>query len=220
MKITYYGNSGFALRTDKRLLIFDYPGEGMNPPVKEDNAIAFVSHAHADHFWYPIIRWKQDERVVLVTSHDAPAGNIVMHPGDRAEVEEVQIEAFGSTDEGVSYLVSVDGMKIFHAGDFNLWHWKNEADEDFIRVANEQFEEVLDTLRGRQIDLAFFPVDPRMGEGHEEGAMRFIEAMKPKLFIPMHFWGQPEAAEAMKEKELPEGVSVIVMTREGETITI
>ena len=220
MDVTYYGNSGFTIRTGQRLLIFDYPGEGLNQPGKEERAIAFVSHEHADHFWYPIIRWRQEGSIALVAGTGVDVGDITMNPGDRTEIEETKIEAFGSTDEGVSFLVSADGVNIFHAGDLNFWHWKNEADEDFVRTAEEMFEEVLNSLRGRHIDIAFFPVDPRMGEGHEEGALRFIEAMKPGIFIPMHFWDQSEAAEAMKEKNLPEGVRVIVMTRPGETVSI
>lgn len=220
MKITYCGHSGFAVRTEKNLLIFDYLGEGLDVPARGDNAIAFVSHAHGDHYHPAVVDWMKEGRAALVTGHDVDAGGRKMFPGERAIVNGVKIEAFGSTDEGVSFLIEADGQFIFHAGDFNLWHWKNESDEAYVREATEAFEQVLGTLRGRRIDLAFFPVDPRMGEGHEEGAMRFIEAMKPKRFIPMHFWGQPEAAVAMKQKKLPNGVEVVVMTREGETITI
>lgn len=220
MLITYCGHSGFAFRTGDRLLIFDYLGEGIEAPRKEERAVAFVSHAHKDHF-HPCVReWLKEDRVALVTGFDVDAGGIRMTPGERIEIEDLSIEAFGSTDEGVSFLVHTEEGAVFHAGDFNLWHWKNESDVAYIREATEAFEKVLDTLRGRRIDLAFFPTDSRMGEGYEEGALRFIEAMKPGVFIPMHFWDHPEAAEAMREKKLPEGVRVLVMTRPGETISI
>ena len=197
MNVTYCRHSGFAVRTENHLLIFDYLGEGINLPEQQDRAIAFVSHAHGDHFHPSVVEWKNRGRVSLVTGFDVDAGGIRMSPGDQIELDGVCVEAFGSTDEGVSFLVNADGASIFHAGDFNFWHWRNEPDEAWIREAEEAFEAVLDTLRGKEIDLAFFPVDPRMGEGHEEGAMRFIEAMQPKTFIPMHFWEEPAAAAAM-----------------------
>ena len=200
MKITYCRHSGFAVRTDKRLLVFDYLGEGIAAPEKDYHAIAFVSHAHGDHFHPSVVEWMKAGRAALVTGYDVDAGGIRLSPGEKAEIDGAKIEAFGSTDEGVSFLVSADGMNIFHAGDLNFWHWKNESDEAYVREAEAAFEAVLDTLRGRRIDLAFFPVDPRMGEGHEEGAMRFIETLRPKVFIPMHFWDEPAAAEAMKQK--------------------
>lgn len=216
MRVVYHEHSGFSVRTEKHLLIFDYLGDGLAVPEKDDRALAFVSHSHHDHFHPSVVRWMEEGRVQLVTGDDVDAGGVRMKPGDRIELSGVEIEAFGSTDQGVSFLVHADGHAIFHAGDLNLWHWKHEADDEFVREATEAFEKVLDQLRGRKIDLAFFPVDPRMGEGHEEGAMRFIEVMKPKCFIPMHFWKQPEAALNMKTKQLPEGVSVYALTKPGE----
>lgn len=220
MNVTYCRHSGFAVRTENRLLVFDYLGEGICAPDQTDRAIAFVSHAHGDHFHPSVVGWMKERRASLVTGFDVDAGGSRLSPGDRVELDGAVIEAFGSTDEGVSFLVSADGMNIFHAGDLNLWHWKNESDEAYVREATEAFERVLETLIGRKIDLAFFPVDPRIGEGHEEGALRFIEALRPKYFVPMHFWDQPGAAEAMKQKEMPEGVNVVVMTRPGETVSI
>ena len=220
MKVTYCRHSGFAVRTENHLLVFDYLGEGIKRPEPDERAVAFVSHAHGDHFHPSVTEWMEEGRAALVTGHDVEAGGIRLSPGEKTVIDGVTVEAFGSTDEGVSFLVNADGMKIFHAGDLNFWHWRNEPDEAWIREAEEAFEAVLDTLRGKEIDLAFFPVDPRMGEGHEEGAMRFIEALRPKIFIPMHFWDEPAAAEAMKQKEMPEGVDVVVMMRPGETVSI
>lgn len=220
MKITYHRHSGFSVRTDQRLLIFDYLGEGLNAPGEKEHAVSFVSHSHQDHFHPAVVQWMREGRARLVTGDDVDAGGTRMSPGDRIELDGAMIEAFGSTDQGVSFLVSADGMSIFHAGDLNLWHWKHEADEAFVREATEAFEAVLDTLKGRKIDIAFFPVDPRMGEGHEEGAMRFIEVMRPAHFVPMHFWDHPEAVAAMKEKKLPTGVELCVMTAPGEEMII
>ena len=220
MKIVYHGHSGFSVRTDNHLLIFDYLGEGLERPEQGDHAIAFVSHTHGDHFHPSVVEWMKSGCVQLITGDDVDAGGIRMAEGKVLDADGVRIEAFGSTDQGVSFLVSVDGRSIFHAGDFNLWHWKHESTEEEIREAGEAFERILADLKGRRMDVAFFPVDPRMGEGYEEGALRFIEAIRPECFVPMHFWNQPEAALSMKEKTLPEGVKVCAMTVPGEQVLL
>jgi len=218
--VTYHGHSGFSARTEKRLLIFDYLGEGLDAPQESDRAIAFVSHAHEDHFHSSVVEWMISGCAQLVTGDDVEAGGLRMSAGDVLEIGSVRVEAFGSTDQGVSFLVQADGHSIFHAGDYNFWHWKHESTPEEIREADEAFERILAELRGKHVDLAFFPVDPRMGEGYEEGAMRFIEAVKPDCFIPMHFWNQPQAALMMKEKALPEGVRVCALTVPGEKISL
>lgn len=220
MIVTYHGHSGFSVRTDKRLLVFDYLGEGLDAPKKGDCAIAFVSHAHGDHFHSSVVEWMKSGSAQLVTGDDVDAGGMRMSAGDVLEIGGVCVEAFGSTDQGVSFLVQADGHSIFHAGDYNFWHWKHESTDEEIREAEGAFEKILSGLRGRHMDLAFFPVDPRMGEGYEEGAMRFIEAVKPAVFIPMHFWNQPEAALMMKEKTMPAGVQVCALTVPGEEISL
>ena len=43
-------------------------------------------------------------------------------PGD------IKVKAYGSTDAGVSFLVTTSGgRKIFHAGDLNDWHWQDDS---------------------------------------------------------------------------------------------
>lgn len=220
MEVVYHRHSGFSVRVGGRLLIFDYLGEGLRAPEKQDRAVAFVSHAHGDHFHPCVVEWMRRGRVRLVTGDDVDAGGIRMKPGDAMNVDGVAIEAFGSTDQGVSFLVEVGGRRIFHAGDLNLWHWKNESDEAYVRAATEAFEAVLDTLRGHAIDLAFFPTDRRMGEGYEAGAVRFIEVMRPRHFVPMHFWEEPQAALSMEGRKWPDGVAVHAMTVPGQKIAI
>ena len=66
--------------------------------------------------------------------------------------------------------------------------------------------------------MAFFPVDPRMGEGYEEGAVRFIRDVRPDRLIPMHFWDQPEAARLFAQRNWAEGIRICAMTVPGETM--
>lgn len=220
MRIVFHGHSAFSLDTGKRLLIFDYQGKGLDAPEPEARAIAFVSHAHGDHFHPSVVEWMKEGRVRLVTGDDVAAGGVSLAPGEKTVIDGVTVEAYGSTDQGVSFLVQADGRSIFHAGDFNLWHWKHESTGDEIREAEEAFEAVLSTLRGKRMDVAFFPADPRMGEGYEQGAVRFMEEIAPEVLIPMHFWDRPEAAVYMKTKERAGGTRIAVMTAPGEKLDI
>ena len=220
VRITYHGHSGFSVQTEKHLLVFDYLGEGLDEPRQEDHAIVFVSHAHGDHFHPSVVRWAEEGRALLVTGDDVVSPGFPMKPGERLDVGGVAVRAFDSTDQGVSFLVQADGWSIFHAGDLNFWHWRHESTQEEIREAEEWFERAIAPLQGRKIDAAFFPADPRMGEGYEEGALRFMEAVRPDRLIPMHFWDRPEAAQAMKRHEPESGTQIFVLTRPGETLDI
>ncbi|MBQ8953892.1 MAG: MBL fold metallo-hydrolase [Clostridia bacterium] len=215
MTITYLGHSGFTVRVGGRLLIFDALG-GVEPTA-EDRAVAFVSHAHADHFWPEVRRWRAAGQCALVTGEGVGEG-ICLKRGETAEADGVRVRAFGSTDEGVSFLAEAGGARIFHAGDFNFWSWREESTQAEVDEAEALFEDMLSEMRDMRPDVAFFPVDPRMKTAYDEGALRFAAAARPRLIIPMHFWNEPGAALAFARKPMPPGVSARAMVEKGGSI--
>ena len=52
--------------------------------------------------------------------------------------------------------------RVYHAGDLNWWHWEGES-EEWNRKMAEDYRAEIDTLAGERIDLAFLPVDGRLG---------------------------------------------------------
>jgi L-ascorbate metabolism protein UlaG (beta-lactamase superfamily) len=226
MKITLLGHSGFAVELDSTLLIFDYYTDEKHImpalPFGEKNAVFFASHAHHDHFANEPLRWRDEGRCELVVGYDLPAsaGGVRMKPGYEADVAGAHVRAFSSTDQGVSFLVESGGVSVFHAGDYNFWHWRAESTEAEVASAERAFEEILDTIRGSRVDVAFFPVDPRMGADCAEGALRFAEAIRPRVLIPMHFWGEDEVARAFARGPIPGGVLAYALTRPGESIDL
>ena len=104
------------------------------------------------------------------------------------------MNAYGSTDEGVSFCVDFAGVTLFHAGDLNLWHWRDESSVTEIESAERAFYDCVAPIPKQKIDVAFFPVDPRQGSMYDAGAGYFIMTVKPKVFIPMHFQGRPDVA--------------------------
>lgn len=201
MRVTYWGHSGFSVKTGGLTLLFDYIGGGFARPAGK--AIALVSHEHKDHV----------SEEVYALSDEVVRG---MAEGECRDIFGARIRAYGSTDEGVSFLVEHAGDAVFHAGDLNFWHWRGESTAQEVAQALADYERVLESLAGARIDLALFPVDPRMGPGHAQGAEMFLERIKPKLLIPMHFWEKPEAAKQFA-KDHP---NVRALTEPGETIEI
>ena len=98
------------------------------------------------------------------------------------------METLPSTDEGVAFLVTADDRTIFHAGDLNWWHWEGE-DPGWNRNMEVDFKRYAEPLRGRTIDLAMLPLDPRLGEDGFRGPRYFLELAEIRRFLPMHQWG-------------------------------
>jgi len=110
-----------------------------------------------------------------------------VNPGDVLKLDNLMISVYGSTDEGVSFMVEVDGKRIFHAGDLNDWHWRDESTYDEIKEAKMKFDTEIGKIPLERLDLAMFPVDGRMGSGFYEGADLFIARFRPEYFLPIHF---------------------------------
>lgn len=211
-KVTFLDHSGFAVVTPTAIAVFDYyrdPAKALEKVLRENKdlpVVFFVSHHHPDHFNPAIFNLAQDRERCYVLSNDIFSkvvhDNLAvawMSPGDVQEglPGNLTVRAFGSTDAGVSYLVTLpDGRKIFHAGDLNYWHWNEESTVDEVKKAYGQFVHHITRLQevAPDIDLAFFPVDPRLGQDFADGARLFLENINVKYFIPMHFWGAYKSA--------------------------
>ena len=98
----------------------------------------------------------------------------------------IDIKTFGSTDLGVSILIYLDGVNIFHAGDLNFWAWTDYDKPSMDREYNDFITEVM-KIKNEDIDISFFPLDNRLKENYYRGADIFIREVKPKIFFPMHF---------------------------------
>lgn len=230
LKLTYYYNSGFSVQVGGTLLIFDYwEGEDRSlPPVSRisetflqafEQIYVFVSHAHPDHFDPVIYSWyKHGLPVSYIVSHDMPVGTRGSRLAPLQEkqlTKDIKVKAFGSTDLGVSYLVTVYGMTIFHAGDLNLWHWRSESTLKEIEEAEEKYYEAVAPLRQEHIDVAMFPVDPRQGSMYDAGANHFIMTEKPRIFIPMHWQDRPEVATEYARRTRNPQTEVVALTKAG-----
>lgn len=218
MEIRYLAHSGFAVFTERTCCIFDYfndkpKGGGLDEGVVAPAALAawkagsegrevyvFVSHHHHDH-WNPVVfSWREacpSIRYILSSDVWTKEEAERMKPGEVRTVGRAAVHTLPSTDEGVAFLVQVDGYTLYHAGDLNWWHWEGEPEEDNRRM-ERKFKTQIDSLKGERVDLAFLPADPRQGEDGLRGLLYFMDAVRPRFAVPMHCWEDADWFERLK----------------------
>lgn len=234
-RIVYLENSGFALELEGLLLAFDIcsskpvPGKrGLAGGVVDEESLRpferralFFSHSHRDHYDPAAFRLPGCEKYISFEFPKSFAG-VRMEPGQELERDGLWIKAFGSTDLGVSFLVRAQGLCLFHAGDFNLWHWREESTPQEIQEAYALYEAVLQPLLpyGDRIDVAFFPVDPRMGKTTMEGALDFAARLRPRLTIPMHMQGDAALGLAFERAMAEQNRAAKCLPHRGDWLDI
>ncbi|MDE6180401.1 MAG: MBL fold metallo-hydrolase [Phocaeicola sp.] len=237
----YYRDSGDSqAQSDLNRLMdgnFNNQGTGTLDGIVHDELLhrpgklyVLVSHFHPDHFNKEILTWREQRPdTVFVFSKDIlrhrraqKEDAIWLEKGEVYQDETLWVRAFGSTDVGVSFLFQVGGKKIFHAGDLNNWHWMDESDETEWRRAEESFLHELDDLfvYAPKVDVAMFPVDPRLGKKYMRGAEQFVAKIKTHIFVPMHFTPEYAKANAFRDFAEVNGVRFIALTCNGQKIKI
>ncbi len=209
MEIYYLDNSGFIVLFKQTAVVFDcwrftdkqedaMLEKGylqMDVLAEKKRVYLCISHIHADHFNPRIFDVaEQLGNAVILADADIPVPQQFMHKllraGDVFMDEYIEVNAWDSTDIGISFQIRMEGKNIFHAGDLNYWHWKEESTPHEIAKAKSAFDYALDHMASSMAggtDVAFFPIDPRMESDIEAGAREFVKRFSPKWLIPMHF---------------------------------
>ena len=215
MHITFLGHSGFLVETERRCLLFDW-SEGELPPLPDKPMTVFASHRHADHFRRDIfapaegrnnmdfvlgcdIRLTPQRAEKWGVAPEIHARCRVMNGGETFAADGITVESLPSTDEGVAFLVTCDGHTIYHAGDLNWWHWEGEGPA-WNRAMEADFKRYIEPLRGRHIDLAFAPLDPRQEDAAHWGFLYLLELADIDRIVPMHQWKNPRPTQDFCEK--------------------
>jgi len=232
--ITHYYHSGFSVASEHTLAVFDYwrgehgeltPDKELTPEKlkKYDSVFVFISHEHIDHLDPVVFTWADTGNVSYIVSSDMPVGTRGkrMAPGDTLKLsDELTVTAFDSTDLGISFLADFCGIRIFHAGDLNFWHWREESTMQEIEEADAEFRKAVQPISREKIDIAFFPVDPRQGAMYEAGANYFILAVKPRILIPMHYFHRADAAADYARTASCRTTEVIALPGYGDRLRV
>ncbi len=216
-------HSGFTVETENFYLIFDYYKGDIS--LKNKKTIVFSTHSHEDHFNPLILGWKDmKENISYILSSDIDVENEdgkihIMKPYEKLELDNIKIKTFGSTDTGVSFLVNVDNINIFHAGDLNWWYWEEDTKEEKVNM-EKAFKEEISKIKNFNVDIAFFPVDPRLGNAFSLGGEYFIKEVNPKYFIPMHFGDKFDTTKEFIHKMKGSSCGIVELNKKNQIMSL
>lgn len=178
--IAWLGHDTFRLSGEK--VVYTDPYE---LAVTDKADIILVTHAHGDHCSPDdILRVGGPKTQIVAPAECAPKlkGRTihVVRPGDTVTIDGIQIEAVAAynltkfrspgqpfhpkTDGKVGFIVTLNGRRVYHAGDTDL----------------------IPEMKDIACDIALLPVSGTYVMTAEEGAQA-ADLIKPKVAIPMHY---------------------------------
>jgi L-ascorbate metabolism protein UlaG (beta-lactamase superfamily) len=187
MKVIYLGHAAFMLEGSSKVLIDPYILN--NPLVNIDVGslepeVILVTHAHHDHLGDAIEISRRTSAPILSTPEVAAyceekgGISIAAHMGGEIPLEGIIVKIFPawhtSSLEGrmlgapVSFVISMDGRSLYHAGDTALF-----GDMSLI---GEEFD----------LDLALLPIGGWYTMG-QANALRALDLLRPRMVVPMHY---------------------------------
>lgn len=236
MKLTYIFHSGFSLEFNDFIVIIDYFQDTDDSYVKKQllqrNKPLYVlsTHSHHDHFSNEILEWKKTKsdikyifsKEILDSGLAKPNEATFLDRREEYKDKNLLVRAYGSTDLGGSFYIETENKKIFHAGDLNNWHWKDESTLEEVQEADFFYQQELSLVSKdiKELDLAIFPVDPRLGSDFAKGAEQFISTIKVKNLIPMHFSSDPTKVDIFAPIAKEHKTHYICLTKKGDSIII
>lgn len=205
--VWYLGHCGFAIKTAEHVLIFDYWNRGALPDepnlynghidpkeLAGQNVTVFVSHDHMDHYDTAIYAWAdQLKNISFVYGFNAAESRIhadsgyhgpvyeYMAPREQKTINGMNITTMSANDAGVGFVIEVDGVTLYHAGDHAGWREGHQdgftAEIDFLA---ERFSE---------IDFAFMNVTgchTNDSIALEQSIVYTLEKLHPHYWFPTH----------------------------------
>lgn len=199
--VWFLGHSGWAVKTQNHVLVFDYFLQGedpasaalcngrVNPSELTGNKVAvFATHSHGDHFDPVIFGWREQVDDITyflgLEPQEAPPYELMTERMEK-RFGDLEVTAIHSTDAGVGVVIEVDGVTIFHPGD----HANGRIG------LMEEFTDEIDFLAEKKIrpDICFMGIRGcSLGAPEEvkEGIEYTLKTLQPRVFIPMHAQAQ------------------------------
>ena len=163
-KLFYQGHASFRITTNEGKEIFIDPFAGIGYKTPAD--LVLITHEHYDHNNVKLVIFNPGG--FTIRAKDALTDG-TYHTFEAHGAFITAVPAYNShheRNECVGYVVEVDGIKVYHAGD-----------TDFIPE--------MEDLKKMNIDYALLPIDGTYTMSPEEATKAAI-AINPKHMIPMH----------------------------------
>jgi len=193
--VWYLFDTGWVIKTKNHLLIFDYVPRAISalPPsvpsclssgdvnprqIREQKVTAFVPIIRDQNHVDTHLSWKKEiQDLTYVFGEDKVRDSAVVYipPRERRLVKGMEIQTIGTTGYGEGFVVTVDGLTIFYAGD----HESNEPSWDL-------FTREIDFLKGRvpPIDMVFLQMIFEEQHRSSRGVLYALEKLKPAVMFP------------------------------------
>ncbi len=207
----WYGQSSFHINTENLQIYID-PYKLPNDTPEAD--IIFITHSHQDHFSIQDIDMISNAETIFVAPESCKKSLMsvgisnfqLVNPGDTITINNIPVTVVPAyniiktqyhprENNWVGYIINLNGLKIYHAGD------------------TERIPEMKDI----DCDIALIPIGQTYTMSSVEEAVQAIIDINPKVAIPMHY-GIYEGTDddAMEFKKLLDGkIKVLLKTPMG-----
>lgn len=217
-ELWFTGHSGWIFKTANNLLIIDYWPRGNEPDnaclengwvnaeeIIDMNVTVLVSHEHGDHYDPVIWEWQEtipNIRYIFGMNVEGHSSYEVIEPHTSMVFDNLKITAIESNDSGVGFVITSDGVTLFHSGDH-----ANET-RDFSGTYWPEIEYVKENFSN--IDIAMMPIRgcglPDV-ESVRLGVVRTLRELQPKVFLPMHSTDEGSQYRAFNENLKHENIT-------------
>lgn len=233
--VTYVHHNCFVLTAGGRTLLFDPPAPEHLPAeargvleslVRGADLLVLASHGHPDHFDPDLARLTAPAaRARCILSDDiadllpdsVPQGALVVGPDEEWQAFGLGLKTFESNDLGVAFLLRMQGAVVYFGGDLACWDWENAVPAE--RAFTERFfREHLERLAREGIDVAFSNVDRRLKS--LAGGLDLLRAVRPRLFVPMHAFGDTAWLAGLPALAGPTASRIFVYARPGDAVSL
>ena len=205
VKVHWLGHDSFVLDGSKTIVFDPFKAKG---DYRAD--VLLISHEHSDHLSDDdIARFTSPSTVIIAPRIcEGPLRKYAMEklfvePGSKVDVRGISVEAVPAyninkfrepgrvfhpkADGRVGYVVTLDGVRFYHAGD----------------------SDATPEMKSLQVDVAFLPVSGTYVMTAEEAAQA-ATAMKTKVAVPMHIGSiVGTLADAERFKDLVAGTPTV-----------
>lgn len=198
-KIHWFGQSAVKIETGDKIIYID----PLIAEKTEDADIILITHSHSDHFDLRSIERVAKKETVFIATQDCEKGIkskfnarvITLKPGMSKDMNSIMIEAVPAyntphpkINNWVGYILTIDGVRIYHAGDTERIPEMKEFTCDIAMLPLGQtytmksVEEAAEAAQDVKAKIAI-PIHFGLYEGTKEDADRFAELLKGKIQV-------------------------------------